>query len=302
MIRTKDIYADICNNSKAGHRLTDSEISGLQNHLMQMYKDLEEICERHGLQVSLAYGNVIGAMRHNGWIPWDDDLDVMMPREDYDLLLSKYIGELPKKYITYSVHTPEGPYERFAKIVDTTTTFVSLMGESGVHEGVFLDIFPIDNFNPRKPLLKLRKYWMYFMMYTATSVKQYLNHNESYRQLMYASKEGKANYRLRNLWGMCFSFIKPSKWYKWIDSFSKEKKSTGLVHVPIGSALNFAGYDKTIFFPPKKMTLNDGTEVLVPNQPEKYLDIIYHNWREIPEESKRWHHFVREFCLNNNNK
>lgn len=299
MIQTKDIYANLCNTMKVGHPLSQDELLKLQQHLTGMYKDLEKICVRHGLQISLAYGNVIGALRHNGWIPWDDDLDVMMPREDYDALLSKYIHELPEKYIAYSVHTENGPYERFAKIVDSSTSFVSLMGESGIHQGVFIDIFPIDNFNPRRPLLKLRKYWMYFMMYSATSVKQYLNHNEFYKKLMYSTREGKNNYRFRNLWGMALSIVKPATWYKWIDSFSKEKTDSGLVHVAMGRAINFKGYDRNIFFPAKKITLGDGSEVFIPNHPEEYLDLIYKNWRQIPDEADRWHHFVREFSLNN---
>lgn len=262
-----------------------------------MYKEIEAVCERHNLQMSLAYGNVIGVIRHNGWIPWDDDLDIMMPREDYDRLLSEFIGELPEKYKAYSVHTNDGPYERFAKIVDTETEYVEIMGGYKHHEGVFVDIFPIDNFNPHKRFLKLRKIGMMFMMYTATSVKQYLVKNEFYRKLMCSTLDGKRNYRIRNIWGMVFSFIKPEKWYKWIDSASKEKMHTGLLHVPIGQALFYDGKDESIFFPPRKTKLADGSYVYIPNKPEKYLDIIYKNWRVIPEDTERWHHFVRRFSL-----
>lgn len=262
-----------------------------------MYKDIETVCERHGLQVSLAYGNVIGVMRHGGWIPWDDDLDLMMPREDYDRLLSCFIHELPEKYIAYSVHTENGPYERFAKIVDTTTVYSQITGNYKNYEGVFVDIFPMDNYNPRKKFLSLRKYLMMFMMYTATSVKQYLLKDDFYKKIMFSSKEGKANYRFRNIWGMAFSFIKPEKWYRWINSFSKEKAHTGMLHVPIGQILFYDGKDESIFFPPRKIELEDGTSVNVPNKPIEYLDIIYKNWRDIPNENDRWHHFVKSFRI-----
>lgn len=297
MLRTKNIYAQICNSTKAGHQLSDDQLLQLQAHLMGMYKDIQEVCDRHGLQMSLAYGNVIGVMRHGGWIPWDDDLDIMMPRSDYDRLLTEFADELPEKYKVYSVYTPEGPYERFAKIVDTTTEYAEIMGTYHHHEGVFVDIFPIDNFNPAKRFLKLRKYWMMFMMYTATSVKQYLVNNDFYKRLMYSSDEGRRNYQIRNLWGMAFSFIKPEKWYKWIDSMSKEKKHTGLLHVPIGQILFFDGKDENIFFPPSKVKISDGTIVNLPHKPTEYLDLIYKNWREIPNDSDRWHHFVRRFNL-----
>lgn len=299
MIRTKDIYTQICNSNSTAHRLTDDELMQLQAHLMTMYKDLEAICDKHGLQMSLAYGNVIGVERHGGWIPWDDDLDIMMPRKDYDILFTKYINELPGKYRAYSVHTKSGPYERFAKIIDTSTVYAEIMDNDENHSGVFIDIFPIDNFNPDRKFISVRKYIMFFMMYSATSVKLFLQKNKFYKELMYSSKEGKKNYLFRNLWGRMFSFIKPEKWYRWIDSFSKESQHTGLLHVPIGQKINFAGYDESIFFPPKKKTLADGTSVYIPNKSTEYLDIIYHNWKEIPKESDRWHHFVREFNLNN---
>lgn len=301
MLRTKDIYARICNSGKVGYQLSDDELKQLQNHLMNMYKDIEAVCERHGIQISLAFGNVIGVMRHGGWIPWDDDIDVMMPREDYIRFLTEYADELPDKYKIYSVYSHDAPYEKFAKLVDTTTVYSEIMGCYNHHEGVFIDIFPVDNYNPKRRFKKLRKLYMMFLMYTATSVKQYFTKDEFYKKVICSSKDGKANYRFRNIWGMIFSFAKPEKWYKWIDSFSKEKKHTGLVHMPIG-ILAYNGYDERIFFPPVKKTIADGISVNIPARPEKYLDLIYNDWRRIPESSDRWHHFVRKFRLSPQNK
>lgn len=301
MIHTKNLYSQICNSGKYGHSLSETELEALQKHLIKMYKDLESICDRHGLQMSLAYGNVIGVERHNGWIPWDDDLDIMMPRKDYDLLFSKYINELPEKYRAFSVHTQYGPYERFAKIIDTTTTYAEIMDNDPNHNGVFIDIFPIDNYNPDRKFMSLRKYIMFFMMYSATSVKLFTQKNQFYKELMYSTKEGRNNFRFRNLWGMLFSFIKYEKWYKWIDALSKESKHTGLLHVPVGQKINFAGYDENIFFPPRKRVLPDGTSVYIPNKSVEYLDLIYKDWRQVPKEADRWHHSVREFNLDKGN-
>ena len=294
---------DICNSQKVGHQLSDAELGQLQTHLMKMYKDIEAVCLRHGLQISLAYGNVIGAVRHNGWIPWDDDLDVIMPRKDYDLLIHKYASELPVQYKVYSVSSPDGPIDKFTKVIDTTTKFSQITGNYHNHEGVFVDIFPIENFNPSVRFKKFKRYWMYFMMYTVTSVKQFLLKDKFYRDVMYSTPEGKNNYRLRNIWGCVFSLIKPATWYRWIDSLPKEDKETGLVHIPLGQDFCFNGTDADIFFPPVRKTLSDGTVVNIPHRSEDYLDLFYKDWRTIPPAGSAWHHFVKDFYIpeTNNN-
>ena len=80
-----------------------------------MYRDIEAVCNLHGIQICLAYGNVIGAMRHNGWIPWDDDLDIHMSRQDYELFLSKFASELPSQYKVSSYLSEGGSCARFDK-------------------------------------------------------------------------------------------------------------------------------------------------------------------------------------------
>ena len=83
---------------------------------------IHQVCTEYGLRYSLAYGTLIGAVRHKGFIPWDDDIDLIMPREDYEKLLAIWNEATPKGYILQNrsgFHTKfhqnqEGSYDVFA--------------------------------------------------------------------------------------------------------------------------------------------------------------------------------------------
>ena len=106
----------------------------------------DTVCRKHELKYSLAFGSLLGKIRHNGFIPWDDDIDVVMPREDYEKLrLLKSEFEEP-----YFLQYPgdEGYLFSFAKLRNSNTTSISKpFRYESFNQGHFLDIFPLDNFS-----------------------------------------------------------------------------------------------------------------------------------------------------------
>lgn len=106
---------------------------------------LDRVCREHNLRYSVAFGSLLGIIRHKGFIPWDDDIDVVMPREDYEklrLLKSKF--DEP-----YFLQYPgdEGYLFSFAKLRNSKTTSISKpFRYESFNQGQFLDIFPLDNF------------------------------------------------------------------------------------------------------------------------------------------------------------
>lgn len=296
MISTKNILMQIANSGK-GVELSREELQKLQRHLIKMYRDIETICHRHGLGICLAYGNVIGAMRHNGWIPWDDDLDVHMSREDYDLFLSKYVSELPAHYKVSSYLSKDGSNARFAKIIDISTVYVPLTGEKTNETGVFIDIFPVDNVKRQPKLNKLRRCWSFFLMYTATSVQQVQDGTKAYKELMFSTKAGRNNWRLRQVWGKVFSFVPARTWNRWIEKYAKNSKYTGYVHVMADLCACYKMIPADYFFPFREIELPEIGKVHIPNKYDAYLKLSYGDWRRVPDDKDKWHHYVSEICI-----
>lgn len=98
-------------------------------------------CKVHGLNYSLGEGTLIGAVRHKGFIPWDDDIDLLMPRADYDRFVKIYDG----KYRLINYHTEKRWRWCFSRLSDESTLVVFENPKKNYH-GVWISVFPIDNF------------------------------------------------------------------------------------------------------------------------------------------------------------
>lgn len=123
--------------------MAEYPIRPLQMRLLPMMDAFHALCQAHGLKYYLWAGTMLGAVRHQGFIPWDDDMDVAMPREDLELLLQNWQSWLPQPYEIDSFRTnPDNPSE-CAKLIDSSTTLIERKGVSSLR-GIYIDIFPLD--------------------------------------------------------------------------------------------------------------------------------------------------------------
>ncbi len=112
--------------------------------MLEMMKDFDAFCNAHGLRYFLTGGSMLGAVRHKGFIPWDDDIDVGLPRKDYEKLIRIYNEERTNPdYELISILQNEDLYIPFAKIIHNKTVMQEAV-DSDIKIGVFLDVFPLD--------------------------------------------------------------------------------------------------------------------------------------------------------------
>lgn len=110
-----------------------------------MLEDIDRVCREHNITYFLDAGTLLGARRHGGFIPWDDDVDLGMPRDDYERFLQEAPEALGGRYCVSCPNTNSHQASLFAKVMLADTRFeTEETQEAGFEQGIFIDIFPYD--------------------------------------------------------------------------------------------------------------------------------------------------------------
>lgn len=148
------------------------ETDEIQKYLLMVMEKLDLFCRENGLRYYLSGGTLLGAVRHKGFIPWDDDIDIMIPRKDYEKLVSTFADDRYK--IAYCERDKDYgcPYARMWD----SHTIRDWGNMSQTEMGVYIDILPIDGYPDSLILSKIREYyllyirkWRLFMMYNKSA-------------------------------------------------------------------------------------------------------------------------------------
>ena len=133
----------------------------LKDTEFEMLKLFDDFCKENNIRYFLAYGTLLGAIRYKKFIPWDDDVDVLVPREDYNRLINLFKDT--ERYRLFAFEKDQSYFYPFAKICDMTTRKVEDGYNNGIDLGVDIDIFPLDAFDDdleeaNKEAIRIKKY------------------------------------------------------------------------------------------------------------------------------------------------
>ena len=131
--------------------MAETDMNGLQKKEWELLKCFTEVCQRLGLTYYLVCGSALGAVKYGGFIPWDDDVDVGMLREDYEIFLEKAPALLPEHIFLQNYRTDPAFPAIFSKLRDSNTTYIECTAARlPIHHGIYMDIFPLDGYPARK--------------------------------------------------------------------------------------------------------------------------------------------------------
>ena len=125
----------------------NEELKNLQHRCLEIFESFQKVCEENKLKYYISGGTLLGCIRHKGFIPWDDDMDIAMPRDDYEKLIEIANKKLPERYRlnNYSLCSDdETPLTHHIQIVDTQTEIIKNWTFTQRKVSVWIDIFPLD--------------------------------------------------------------------------------------------------------------------------------------------------------------
>ncbi|MDO4510807.1 MAG: LicD family protein [Bacteroidales bacterium] len=230
------------------------------------------LCQEHGLRYYLSYGSLLGAVRHKGFIPWDDDIDISMPRADYEQLLKVMLATPHSRFVTLTPRAKGYPYH-YAKVVDLSTRLMEEELDDFAGNGLWVDIFPLDGVNAQEPTLQ-KKMAQYFNSCRASA---------SFKQCPPGNKPWK--------WRVV-KMIGTKAFARLVTLCSRRKAFDGaqyVAHMP--TALRYL-FPRRLFDEVVKVEF-EGRLYDAPAAYDEYLTILYGDYMQIPPEDQRITHCVK---------
>lgn len=247
-----------------------------QLKMVDILVEVDRICEKHNINYWLNYGTLLGAVRHKGFIPWDDDCDICMMRTDYEKFVSIAKQELPSNLFLQNSETDPSFPRTMTKVRMKGTKLVEFDESENekYHQGIYVDIFVWDFHHP--------------MIMTILDKIKVIN-DWKYSRKKYPKGSWKRS-------AVQIAVILPYIFYstmmkllRMVSAFNRKDDSLIYIGQEVkGCDMKF--FDKQIIFPLRKDTAFEGHYFAVPNKYDELLQKIYGDYMKLPKpEDRRWH-------------
>lgn len=251
--------------------MSKTELRRHQLTLLEMLKEIDRICKKHDIKYMLFAGSCLGAVRHKGFIPWDDDLDIVMPRDDYERFLDIAVNEIDvESYFVQREFSEHWPMF-FSKLRKNNTAYLEkmILRDNEQHQGIYVDIFPCDNLAPSSFKQKLQFYASKIVVAKSLDKRGYLT--DSIKKKIFI---------------LCCRLLPHKLFHRFVQG--RKYKDSLRVHTFLGASSKFekSVYPREWFEKTTDMQFEDGV-FPVPEHYDELLSVLYGDYMTPPPEDQR---------------
>ena len=297
-LATTDYFKQLSQQNSNLITLDEGQIKKVQVVSFDMLKDIVAICEENHFVYHLTGGSALGAIRHKGFIPWDDDLDIDMARKD----IQKFLQIIEKEYgDKYWIHTPYSS-EKFCmpcyQLRRKDTIFQTCYDVSEEQCGIAVDISIMENIPDNVFFRKIHGLGS-LMFGLIVSCRRFYKNRKFMLEMSAGLSETQKVFKTKIAIGFFFSFLPLNTWTRLLDKWNGlcKNQNTKMVSVPTGRKHYFGEiYQRNEFYETTEAVF-EGIKVKVPKEYDKYLRHMYGDYMEIPPKEKREQHVVLKYFI-----
>lgn len=289
-MRLQDIAKQGSNGTQV---LSEEQLKQLHQVLLEILDDVIQICQDHNLKFILIGGSAIGALRSGGIIPWDDDIDIAMPRVDFETLCRVVREKYSEKYAMLHPQDRENFGRVIPKIRLKGTCYRTILEQDLTDCGVFIDIYTIENV----PNGKIARYFQGFMSMAlgfCLACRRLYKGREFFRHYM-----GGFGFKVKCAIGFCLSFASYERWARWLDHWHSRCKDeqSEYVSIPADCRHYFGEMNRRELLCDLAPISFEGRQCYVPRDADGYLRPIYGDYMQLPPPEKQERNCYLEFEL-----
>lgn len=279
---------------KIGRQLDDEEIKQLKKTLVNMLEDIHVVCSKYKIFYSLGFGTLLGAVRHKGFIPWDDDVDILMFDDDIPLFFELLTKEFPDKYfVGGSGYIKDDPIRFYKVMLNGTEKIEAITDNLPYVRGIDIDVFPLVMVDKNQKKHNKLKKKISRVRNIISAVYDYSYPSKSIRKIAKTNFKIRIYYFLRRLLGLVYSFHSVDEWmekYHKLLEKGKDFQESSLYWIPSDNVstniiFNLDELKETTYL------CFEGKNFLSIKQYSAMLNKIYgKDYMNLPPESKRVRH------------
>ena len=298
MLETNELLKTKLSHSEYLITLSDEDVVRVQKELLKIFRDMIFVMEKYHIPYILGGGSVLGAIRHQGFIPWDDDIDINVERRYLTALKEAMEKEFGEKYYVQCPLLCKEHYSTFWDVQKTGTVFMESLAQDPQKCGLKVDIFPIENTYSNKFLRMMHGLLCDGSSFVLSCIR-FHDRKQEYEKLCGDDENAKKVIRIKSIIGGVFAISK-NFWLKFANGVFSMCKNDNSKYVVVPSGRkHFFGelYEREKFVKSVEASF-EGEKVFVPADTKGYLVRLFgEDYMKIPEVAKREHHMVYKMEL-----